>query len=199
MSNTPTVTVRKCIPSKYNLKNWLKTQFLVPYPIRPPSANFTICLGRFCLLMDTGFQVPSSLRSLFHLSISGVLRKLGKAPFVASWIILSNSRKVNNFLFCSILSDTLVENWDICFRMYRRNASLLHLLIIIIVSGVSPARYILIAALERRECVPISIGTKPNYPLPRIWTAARNFVWIHAEVMANFFPFVSMKFLTWHF
>ena len=176
MSNTPTITVRKYIPSKYNLKNWLKTQFLIPYPSRPPSANFTICWGRFCLPMETGFQVPSSLRRIFHLSMSGVLRKLGKAPFVASWIILSNSRKVNNFLFCSILSDTLVENWAICFRMYRRNASLLHLLIIIIVSGVSPARYILIAAPERRECVPISIGTKTNYPLPKIWTAARNFV-----------------------
>ena len=41
--------------------------------------------------------------------MSGLLSKLGKAPFVASWIVLSKSGTVKNSLFCSILSDTLVE------------------------------------------------------------------------------------------
>ena len=83
--------------------------------------------------------------------------------------------------------------------MYRRNASLHHLPMIIIVRGDTPARYIIIKALERRECAPIYMGTKPNCPLPRIWTAACNFVLIPAEVMENLFPFVSMKVLTLRF
>ena len=69
--------------------------------------------------------------------------------------------------------------------MYRRNASLLHLSMIIIVSGDTPDRYITTAAPERRECAPISIGPKPNLPLPKIWTAALNFVQITAEGIVN--------------
>ena len=75
---------------------------------------------------------------------------------------------MKNSLFCSIFSDTLVENWAMCFRIYRRNVSILHLPMIIIVSGDTPARYIDIEAPERRDCDPISMGPKPNHPLPRI-------------------------------
>ena len=70
---------------------------------------------------------------------------------------------------------------------------------IIIVSGDTPTRYIFIAAPERKECDLISMGPKPNRPLPSIWTAARNFVRIPAEVIVNLFPFVSMKVLTGSF
>ena len=56
---------------------------------------------------------------------------------------------------------------------------------IIIVSGDTPARYIVIEVPERRECDPISMGPKPNRPLPSIWTAALNFVLIPAEVIVN--------------
>ena len=41
--------------------------------------------------------------------MSVVLSEFGKALFVASWIVLSKTRTVNNSLFCSILSDALVE------------------------------------------------------------------------------------------
>ena len=60
--------------------------------------------------METGFQVPSALGRPFLLSMSGVLGELGKAPFFDSWIVLSKFGTVKIFL-CSILSDTLVENW----------------------------------------------------------------------------------------
>ena len=112
----------------------------------------------------------------FYLSLSGVLSEPGKAPFFASWIVMSKSGTVKNSLFCSILSDTLVKNWATCFRMYRRNASLRHLMMIIIVNVDTPARYIAISAPERKECAPIFMGPKPNHPLPRIWTVALNFV-----------------------
>ena len=79
---------------------------------------------------------------------------------------------MNNSLFCIFLSDTLVENWATCFQMYRSIASLRHLPMIIIVSGDTPVRYIVIAAPERRKCAPISMGPKPNCPLPRNLTAA---------------------------
>ena len=82
--------------------------------------------------------------------MSGALIKLGKAPFVASWVVLSKSGTVKNSLFCIILSDTLVENWGTCFRMYRRNVSICHLLMIIIISGGTPTSYISIEDLERR-------------------------------------------------
>ena len=110
-------------------------------------------------------------------------------------MVLPKSGTLNNSLFCIIFSDTLAENWGTCFRMYRRNASLHHLLMIVIVSGVTTARYISTAASECRECAPISIVPKHNCPLPRIWTAAVNFVRIPAEVMVRFFPFVYMKLL----
>ena len=87
---------------------------------------------------------------------------------------------MKNYLFCRILSDSLVENWATCFQMYSKNTSLCHLPMIIIVSGVTPAMYIVIADPERRECATISIGLKPNRPLPRIWTTSRNFVQIAA-------------------
>ena len=182
--------------SKYNLTKWLKTQFLIPYPSRPPSANFPIYRGRFFLPMENYFQVLSALGRPFRLTMYGVISELGKAPFFASWIVLSNPGTVKSSLFCSILSDTLVENWATCFRMYRRNESLRHLPMIIIVSGDTPARYISISDPERRECAPISMGPKPNHPLPRILTAACNFVRITAEVIVNIFPFISMKVLT---
>ena len=67
---------------------------------------------------------------------------------------------------------------------------------IIIVSGVTPTSYISIAAPEQRESAPVSMGTKHNSLLPRIWTVARNFSRIPAEVMVNLFPFVSMKLST---
>ena len=60
--------------------------------------------------METGFQVPIALGRPFYLSMSGLLFELGKALFVASWIVLSKSGKVDNYLFCNILSDTFVEN-----------------------------------------------------------------------------------------
>ena len=126
--------------------------------------------------METGFQVPCPLGRPFYFSMSGVLSELGKAPFVASWIVLSKSRTVKNSLFCSILSDTLVGNCVTCFRMYRSNASLCHLLMIITVSGDTPSRYIFISAPKLRGCAPISMGPKPYRLLPRIWTADLNFV-----------------------
>ena len=89
-----------------------------------------------------------------------------------------------------------MENWASGFQMYRRNASLRHLPMIIIVSGDTTSRYIAIAAPERRECATISMGPKPNRLLPIIWTVARNFVQIPAEVVANLFSPVSMKVLT---
>ena len=58
--------------------------------------------------------------------------------------------------------------------MYRRNSSLRHLLMIIIVSGDTPTMYIVIADQERRECDPIFMGSNINCPLPRICTAALN-------------------------
>ena len=67
---------------------------------------------------------------------------------------------------------------------------------IIIMSGVTPVSYITIEVPERMECAPISMGQMSNRPLPMIWTATRNVVQITAEVMANLFPFVSMKLLT---
>ena len=161
--------------SKYNLTKWLKTQFLIPYPSRPPSANFPIYRLRFCLPLDIGFQVPSALVRPFSLYISGVIREIGKALFVASGIVMSKSGTVNNSLFRSILSNTLVKNWATCFQMYRRNALLHHLPMIIFVSGDTPARCSTIADPERRECAPISMGLKPNCPLPSIWTAPLNF------------------------
>ena len=96
--------------------------------------------------METGFQVPSSLGRPFSLFMYGVLSELGKAPFVASWIVRSKSGTVENSLFCSILSDTLVGKWATCFQMYRRNSSLFHHLMIIIVNGDTSKRYIYIAA-----------------------------------------------------
>ena len=92
--------------------------------------------------METGFHVTSSLVTQFSLSMSIVLSELGNSQFVASWISLSNSGTVKNCLFCSILSDTLVEDWAAFFRIYRRNASLCHLLMMIIVSGDTNTRYI---------------------------------------------------------
>ena len=80
--------------------------------------------------------------------------------------------------------------------MYRRNASLCHLPMIIIVRGDTNARYIAIAAPEQRECAPISMGPKTKRPVPRIWTVALNFVQITEEVIVNLFPFLSMKLLT---
>ena len=146
--------------------------------------------------METGFQVPSALGRPFYLYMSGVISELGKAPFFASWIFLSKSRRVNNYLFCGILSDTLEENWATCVQMYIRNAPLCHIPMIIIVSGDMSARYIAIAALERRECAPISMGPNPNCTLPRIWTVTFNFSQIPTEVILNIFPLLSMKVLT---
>ena len=73
-------------------------------PISKPalSANFPIYQGRFYLSMETGFQVPSALGRPFSLSMSRVISELGKAPFVASWIVKSKSGIVKNSLFCSI-------------------------------------------------------------------------------------------------
>ena len=90
--------------------------------------------------METGLQVPSDMGSLFSLSVSGALSELGKAPFVASWMVMSNSGTVKSYLFFSILSNTLEENWAPNFRMYRRNVSLRHLPMIIMVSSGTPAR-----------------------------------------------------------
>ena len=103
---------------------------------------------------------------------------------------------MKNSLFCRILSNTLVENWAACFQMYRRNASLRHIPMIIIMIGDTPAGYISVAAPEQRECSPIYMGPNHNLPLPRIRTAARNFVQITAEVIVKLFHFVSMKVLT---
>ena len=123
------------------------------------------------------------------------LSKLEKLNF-SSWMFLSKSRTVMNSLFYSILSDTYVEAWATCFLMYRRTLPFCHHLMIKIVSGATPERCVMIAAPERRERAPISMGLKPNRPLPRICTAALHFVRITAEVIVNLFPFLSMKFLT---
>ena len=77
-----------------------------------------------------------------------------------------------------------------------QNASLCHLTTIIIVSGGTPVRYIVISALERRECATIYMILNPNHPLLRIWTATRNFARIPVQVMANLFPFISTRVLT---
>ena len=146
--------------------------------------------------METGSQALSDMGRSFSLSASGVIIELWTYPFFASWIVMSKSGTVNNSLFCIILSDTLVENWATCFQMCRNTASLFHLAIIIIVGGVTTAMYIVIASLEQRECATISMGPKPNRLLPIIWTVARNFVQIPAEVVANLFSPVSMKVLT---
>ena len=90
--------------------------------------------------MENGFWVPSDLGRPFFLSTSELLSELWKAPFFASWIVLSKSGTVKNSLFCSILSNTLVENWAACFRMYRRNASLRHIPMIIIMIGDTPVK-----------------------------------------------------------
>ena len=126
--------------------------------------------------METGFEVPSALGRPFYLFMSGVLNKLGKATFFGSWIVMLKSETEKNSLFSRILSDTLAENWATCFLIYRRNTSLRQLPMIITMSGDTPERYIFIADPERRECAPISMGLKPNRTLPRIWTAALNFV-----------------------
>ena len=65
--------------------------------------------------------------------------------------------------------------------------SLRHLLMIIFFSGDTPASYIEIATLERRECDPISMVPKPNRLLLRIWNVALNFFRIPAEVIVNIF------------
>ena len=106
---------------------------------------------------------------------------------------------MKNDLFCSILSDALVENWAACFQMYGRNVSLCHLPMIIIVSGDTPARYIAISVAERRECASISMVPKRNHPLPRIWTMARNCFRIPSEVIVDLFPILSMEVLTLRF
>ena len=182
----------------YNVTKWLKTKFLIPDPIQTPSVIFPIYLWRFFLLMETGFQVSSALGSPIYLSIYGVLSKLWNAMFVASWIVLSKSGTAKNSLFCSILSDSFVENSAICVQIYRRNASLRLLLLIIIMSGYTPARYIAIAAPEWMECAPICVGPKLSCPLLRIWTAELNFVQFTAEFIVNF-PLLSMKVLNWSF
>ena len=122
--------------------------------------------------------------------MSGVLSELGKAPFFSFWVILSKSRTVKNSLFCSILSDTLVGNWDTCFRLYRRDVSLCHIPMIVIMSVETNVRYIAIAAPEWRECAPISMGPKPNRPLPSIWTTDLNFSRIPVEVIVELLLFL---------
>ena len=146
--------------------------------------------------IDPGLQVTSALVRPFISSMSGVLSEIRKAPFVASWIFLSKYRTVENYLFCSILSDTLLENWDTCFQMYSRNASLHHHPITIIVSGDTTMIYIAKAAPERMECSPCFMVPNLTCPLPRIWAAACNFLQITAEVIANLFSFTSMEVLT---
>ena len=81
-----------------------------------PVSHFTHLSGKVFLPMEIAFQVPSALGRLFSLSMSGLLSEIWKSPFVASWIVLSKSGTVKNYLFCSILSDTLVETWDTYFR-----------------------------------------------------------------------------------
>ena len=126
--------------------------------------------------METGFHISSAVERPFYLSISGVLVELGTYPFVTSRIFLSNYGIVKKYLFYIILSDTLLENCATCFRMYRSNESLCHLLMIIIVNGDNPVRYIAVSAPERRECDTIFTCSNTNCPLPRIWAAARNYV-----------------------
>ena len=137
--------------------------------------------------METGIQIPSALIRPIYLSLYVVLSKLWKAPFVASWIVMSKSETVHNSLFCSILSDTLVDSWATCFLMYRRNASLRHILMLLIVNSVTPARYIFIAGPERRDCAPISMGLKPTCSLPNIWTVVHNFFELLRKLSRTFF------------
>ena len=59
--------------------------------------------------------------------------------------------------------------------------------------------YIAIATPQQRECSPISVGPKLDFPLPKIRAAARNFVQIPAEFIAILFTFVFMIMLTWRF
>ena len=52
----------------------------------------------------------SSLGKPFSLSMSGVHSEFRKTQFFTSRIVLSKSGTVKNYLFCSILSDTLLED-----------------------------------------------------------------------------------------
>ena len=81
-----------------------------PDPVR----QFPIYQGSFCLLIETSFQLLSALGRPFYLSMSRLLSEIWKASFFASCIVLSKSGTVNNYLYCSIFSDSLVENWDTC-------------------------------------------------------------------------------------
>ena len=153
----------------------------------PLYVNFPIYWWRFCMPTENGFLVPSAPGSPFSLSIFGSLSELGKAPFFTSWDFISKSWTVKNYLFCSILSDILVESWSTCVQIYRRNDSLHHILMIIITIGDYYVRCIAIASPEQRECAPIFMGPKPNCLSPRIWTAAHNFVWMPMEVIVDLF------------
>ena len=113
-------------------------------------------------MMETGFQVPSTLGSSFSLFLSVVLIELGKAPFVASLIFLSKSGSVKNYLFSQFYP---ILWWETELPISECTVGMRHFAIfqmIIILSGDTPARYIAIPAPERRECALISMGPKPN-------------------------------------
>ena len=92
---------------------------------------------------------------------------------------------MKKFSFWSIREDTLEEKPSTCFRMYRKKASLDHRPMIMMVKVGTCARYIAMAAPERRECVPISVSAKPRASLPRVLTVHLKEFLIAVEVSST--------------
>jgi len=93
--------------------------------------------------MAIGLYVPVDHGSPFSFvkSGAGISDALGM-PFMKSGVVKNSS-------LSNIFDDRCRENCATCFRMYRRNASLLHLPMIMIVSVGTFARNSVIAAPEQ--------------------------------------------------
>ena len=91
-----------------------------------------------------------------------------------------------------ICVETLCENCSTCFLIYRRNASLNHLPIIMMVKVGTLARYIAMADPDLIECVPISTGSKPKSSFPTRWPADCNFIQTVLDVMVRSLPLTRM-------
>ena len=76
--------------------------------------------------------------------------------------------------------------------MYRRKASLDHLPIIMIVKVGTPARYIAIAAPERMEWVPMSLGSNPSFSSPMRCPADCSFVRTVLDVIVRSLPLIRI-------
>ena len=102
---------------------------------------------------------------------------------------LSKSGVVKKCSLSSILSVRLWENMDTCFLMYRRNASLFHRPMIMMVSTGTFARYSAIAAPDLIEWHPMSIGSNPSASLPINRAAILSLVRMRYDVISIFFMF----------